>query len=237
MKKAKFFIKDTLNKIMEIDVKQKVLEEMRNPDIYIKDVVDYIEKHVKYVIGVACAENLDINTWKPDDDFGIQIGQKTVFLTARMFDLWEDAVVKVLTKRLKRFGVRVEHNHTPHADLVITFPNKEKIFWEIKSSQAKNGWTGATHSSSKTSNYILINYSVDRSKKLNLEDNPKFITRLCVLVWDDMDAKWSGKPTSRNSFTSLKIPKDIKEKRPEIIVVGDLIPKQKWCDIERKKLN
>ena len=166
---------------MKESIKEKVLKEMRNPENYL-EVVDFVEKHIKYVLGVACAENLDIDTWKPDGDFGKQKGQKTVFLTARMFDLWEDAVVRILKKKLEKFGVNVEHNHTPHADLVIIFPDETKMFWEIKSSQSKMGWTGATHSSSKTPHYILINYSIDRGKKLSLEDNPSFVTRLCVLV-------------------------------------------------------
>lgn len=218
------------------ELKRKVLKEMRNPEIYIKGVVDYVERHIKYVLGVACAENLDINTWKPDEDFGTQIGQKTVFLTARMFDLWEDAVVKVLSKRLEKLRIKVEHNHTPKGDVALIFPDNSKMLWEVKSSQAKDGWTGATHSSSKTPHYILINYSIDKNMKLNLENNPKFVTALCVLVWENMEAKWSGKPTSKNSFTSLKIPKEIKEKRNEIIVVGSLIPKKKLCHIERKEL-
>lgn len=220
-----------------MDIKEKVLEEMRNPKIYLKGVVDYVEKHTKYVFGVACEQGFSINEWQPDEDFGSQLGQKTVFLTARMFDLWENAIVRVLDKRLKKFKVKVRHNHTPKGDIAIIFPDGSKMLWEIKSSQAKDSWTGATHSSSKTPNYILINYSVDRNLKLNFEDNKGFVTNLCVLVWENMKAKWSGKATDKNSFTSLKIPSDIKDKRKEIIVVGYLEPRKKWCKIIHKKLN
>jgi hypothetical protein len=55
--------------------------------------------------------------------------------------------------------------------------------WEIKSSQALNSFTGATHSASKCNNYILVNYSIDRDLKLNEDKNKGFITELAVFIW------------------------------------------------------
>ncbi len=222
--------------MVDEQIKKQVLEIMRDPQIYLGGVLDYVEKRIKYAFGVACEEEISINDWQPDEDFGKQIGQKTVFLTARLFDLWETAIIKELDKRLKEIGVRAKPNHTPQGDMEIIFPDDFKMIWEIKSSQAQDGWTGATHSSSKTPHYILINYSLDRTKTLQMGDNPNFITELAVFVWDDMEAEWRGKPSDKNSFTGLKIPIEIYKKRPKIVVVGSLEPKKKWCKIISKKL-
>ncbi|HQJ56945.1 MAG TPA: hypothetical protein PLH46_04815 [Caldisericia bacterium] len=215
-------------------IKQIVLKEMRNPEIYINEVLPYVESRIPYIFGVVCEKNWSINQWQPDETFGDQIGQKTVLISVRMFDLWETAVIDTLAKHLERFGVKVESSHDAVGDLIIFFPNGDKMIWEIKTSQGENSFTGATHSSSKCNNYILINYSIDRDMKLSLKKNKNFIKDIAVFVWDDMEAKWSGEPSKNNSFTTLKIPSEILEKRPEIIVVGKLESKKKWCTFIRE---
>ena len=49
-------------------------------------------------------------------------------------------------------------------------------------------------------------------------------------------AKWQGKPSENSSWTTLKIPSEIINVKPEIVVVGTLEPKAKWCKIVRQKL-
>ncbi|MCK4647434.1 hypothetical protein KAT24_00715 [Candidatus Pacearchaeota archaeon] len=222
--------------MIDEELKQKVLKEMRNPEIYLKGVLDYVEKRIKYVFGVACEDKLSINEWQPDTAFVGQLNQKTALITARLFDLWENAIIEELDKRLSKFNVKIEHYHNPNGDMIIIFPDGEKMIWEIKTSQAKDSWTGATHSSSKSSNYILINFSVNKNQSLEFGDNPSLITGLAVFVWDGMEAEWQGKPTEKNSFTSLKVSSEIAKQRPEIVVVGLLEHKKKWCKIIRKKL-
>ncbi len=216
--------------------KGEILRKIRNPEVYIKGVVSYVEKRIPFVFGVACEKNWSINEWQPDLTFGDQVGQKTVLTTVRMFDLWETAIIDVLNEYLKRFGVIVEPSHDAIGDMIITFPDKSKMKWEIKTSQANDTFTGATHSASKCDNYILINYSINKNLKLNFKENKKFITGLAVFVWDNMETKWRGKPTEHSSFTTLKIPNEIARNRPEITVIGGLIPKTKWCEIERRNL-
>lgn len=217
-----------------MDIKEQVLKEMRNSNIYKEDVVNYVEQRVPYVLGVACEKGWSINDWQPDESFGDQIGQKTVLTTVRMFDLWETAIIDILAEKLKKFGVKVLPAHDAVADMLIIFPNKEEMRWEIKTSQAGNSFTGATHSASKCNNYILINYSINKIKKLNFKNNKGFIIDIAVFVWDNMEARWSGEPTKHSSFTTLKIPSEILEKRPEIVVVGKLKPKKKWCSFVRE---
>ncbi|MEK6833787.1 MAG: hypothetical protein AABY32_07125, partial [Nanoarchaeota archaeon] len=84
-----------------MDIKEKVLKEMRNPKIYTDEVLSYVESRIPYVFGVVCEKNMSINEWQPDETFGNQVGQKTVLITVRMFDLWETAVIDTLAKYLK----------------------------------------------------------------------------------------------------------------------------------------
>ena len=124
----------------------------------------------------------------------------------------------------------------PIGDLLIVFPNGEEMRWEIKSSQARDSFTGATHSASKCNNYILINYYIDRDRKLKSGlNNQGFISEMAVFVWDNMEVKFTGKHTEHNSFTTLKIPANIKSTRPEIVVVGSLKPHRIWSGIIREK--
>jgi len=216
-----------------MDIKTKVLSEMRNSEIY-REVVKYVEERLPYVFGVACEKNLSIDEWQPDATFGDQVGQKTVFITVRMFDLWETAIIDILNTKLSPLNVKIEPAHDAVGDMIIIFPDGEKMRWEIKTSQAENSFTGATHSSSKCNNYILINYTIDSKLKLKLTNNKDFITKIAVFVWDNMEAKWAGKPTEHSSFTTLKIPSEIFKTRPEIVVMGELNPKKKWCQFIRE---
>lgn len=222
---------------MPKDIEKKVLEEMRNPLLYTKYMLEYVENNVEDAFHIACRKKLSINQWKPDEHFGDQINEKTVLLTVRMFDLWETAIIDVLNKYLgKKFkGVRVKPAHDSKGDLIIKFPNNTQVYWEIKTTQGN--FTGATHSASKCNNYILISFEIDKDKLLQTESRNKgFIRSLAVLVWNDMEAMWIGEPSKDSSWTSLLIPSEIKRSRPEIIVVGDLIPKRKWCEIKRELL-
>lgn len=222
-----------------MDIREQVLSELRNPDLYIKAIVEYVETHIDDAFNICCRKNLSINEKYPDSRYEGQLGQKTVFLTVRMFDLWETAVNDVLKAHIEsKFPkVKIEPINDPIGDMMLLFPGGKNERWEIKSSQAESSFTGATHSASKCNNYILINYAINRDLKLKEGvRNIGFITELAIFVWDKMEAKWVGEPSKNSSFTSLKIPSEIKNKRPEIVVIGKLEPKIKWCKIIREKL-
>jgi hypothetical protein len=219
------------------DLKKAILKELRNPKLYTEAIISYIEDNLDDAFNVLLRKNLSINEKYPDSKYKGQLGQKTVFLTVRMFDLWENAIIDTISEHLKKKfpEIKVIPINDPIGDMGIVFPDKEVMRWEIKSSQAVNSFTGATHSASKCDNCILVNYAIDRDLKLG-ENNKGFITEIAVFVWDNMEAKWLGEHSEHSSFTSLKIPSEIKSTRPEIIVIGNLIPKKKWCEIVRKVL-
>ena len=214
--------------------KEEVLKEMRNPELYLKKVLKYLEENIEDAFNICCRKGLSINQWKPDSSFGSKINQKTVLLTVRMFDLWETALVDVLNEHLSKFGVKVIPSHDSRGDLTVIFPNGEEIIWEVKTTQGKNSWTGATHSASKYKDYILVGYELDKDMKLHPGVNRGFIKELTVIVWDQMNIEWLGKPSENSSWTTLPIPVRVVKERPEIVVIGSLVPKEKWCEIRRK---
>ncbi len=221
-----------------LKLQKAVINELRNPKLYVNGILKYVEENVEDAFNICCRKNLSINEKYPNSRYEGQSGQKTVFLTVRMFDLWETALVDILTSYIKnKFPmIKVKPVNDPIGDISLIFPNGKEMRWEIKSSQAQDSFTGATHSASKCNNYILINYAIDRNMKLKQNvRNRGFITELAVFVWDNMEAKWIGEPSKNSSFTSLKIPSEIKISRPEITIIGNLEPKTKWCKIVRKK--
>lgn len=205
-----------------MDIKEQVIRELRNPKIYTEGILKYVEENIEDAFNICCRKNLSINEKYPDSKYEGQLGQKTVFLTVRMFDLWETAVVDVLASYLKRKfpTIKIKPVNDPIGDIALIFPDGEEMRWEIKSSQAQDSFTGATHSASKCDNYILINYAINKNMKLkSVGRNKGIITELAVLIWNNMEAKWMGEPSKHSSFTSLKIPAEIKTNRPEIIVI------------------
>lgn len=226
-------------RFMDEKLKQQVLKEMRNPDIYLKDILKYIQDNIDDAFNYACRKNISLNEWQPDSNYNGQLQQKTVFLTVRMFTLWETALAEVLNEKLHKFGVKVKPAHDSIGDLEIIFPDGAIMKWEVKTTQGKDAFTGATHSASKCSNYILISYNINKDLKLSEKEgkNQGIITELAVFVWEDMKlAKWIGEPSENSSWTTLKLPSEILKLKPEIIVLGSLEPKQKWCRIIRKNL-
>jgi len=219
-----------------MDIKEQILKEMRNPKLYTEKVIEYVEKNVEDAFNICCRKGLSINQWKPDSSFGNQVNQKTVLLTVRMFDLWETALVDVLSEHLKKFGVKVIPSHDSRGDLTIIFPDGKDMIWEVKTTQAKNAWTGATHSASKYKDYILIGYDLNKDMKLHPGVNNKFIKDLVVIVWDKMNIDWLGEPSKNSSWTTLPIPIRVIKERPEIVVVGGLKSSTKWCKISRESL-
>lgn len=216
--------------------KEEVVKEMRNPKLYLDKILKYVEDNVEDAFNICCRKGLSINEWKPDSSFGKQLNQKTVLLTVRMFDLWETALVDVLNEHLSRFDIRVISSHDSRGDLTIIFPDGEEMIWEVKTTQSKDSWTGATHSASKLNDYILIGYELDKDMKLHPGTNKGFIKELTVIVWDKMDIGWLGEPSKNSSWTTLPIPVRVMKERPEIMVIGSLEPSSKWCKVNRKEL-
>ena len=135
------------------------------------------------------------------------MNQATVFISVRMSDLWENGVYETIKEIFGQSEIdidKVKRWTTNEGDLQIF-----NEIWELKTSQAKNSWTGATHSSHKVGRYILINYSINRDLKLSLINKADFIPELGIFLLNasNEEIKWKGEPTKKSSFTTLRIQK------------------------------
>lgn len=171
------------------------------------------------------------------------VGQHTVLVTTR---LSYDGVKYYFTKNLNKYLAEKTNCRIKVVDLknstldlkdisfdIIFSVDGVEIPYEIKVTQGKNGWTGTTHSSSKSPNYILIVLSVDLDKKV--ENGVNLIENGFMLLDIFDKEKWNGKPTGKNSFTSLKL--DVNRNFDETIVFGGVKKKNKYYEVISEKIN
>jgi hypothetical protein len=90
-------------------------------------------------------------------------------------------------------------------DLVlIDNDTKTKYYIEIKLSQNKNSWQGSTSSTSKVDLFLLINFKIDRNKKLNILNNSGLFSGVFAALINMKNKKWSGKPKDNNHRTKFE---------------------------------
>lgn len=73
---------------------------------------------------------------------------------------------------------------------------------EIKLTQSNSGFTGATHSTSKVNDYLLIYVDIDRQRKVTTGAN--FVKSMFIAVTKLDEAAWRGTALSNSSWTSFK---------------------------------
>jgi len=215
-------------------------------------IVKFFGEHASDSLGYCATNGLSINEYKPDETFidqttGKGKGQKTVFLSARLFDLWENAMFEMLKHLLSLNGQEKEVNYvkrsaTSFGDLVFF-----EETWEIKSSQANNSWTSATHSTQKCPNYILIHYILDLDYKMNRFHNSDLLNGILLFLANDIQKNdWHGEHTDHSSFTTFKINRDMNI----VKIIGDydfsqkyaklkhvMRPKEGWNDLHKNFLS
>jgi hypothetical protein len=109
----------------------------------------------------------------------------------------------------------------------------ELIPLEIKVSQGKDGFTGATHSTSKVNDYLLISLDIDKS--IIVSDDVSFIKGIFMSLTTIDSKSWNGKASTNNSFTSFKF--NVFDSNENIInydddvIIGKLDKKQKFYSI------
>lgn len=188
----------------------KLMEVEEYRSVFAKKVYDSVISNLKDAFGYCCRNNLTLAEYLPKERFGNQPGQITIFITVRMSELWENAIYEGIRELLGEIEIDIDHvKRWTDADGDI------KVFdqlWEIKTSQATNSWTGATHSSHKVKRYILVNYTVDR--KLQLKPTTSllkgFVPELSIYLldlskMDNCHNPWKGEPKKNSSFTTMKI--------------------------------
>ena len=95
--------------------------------------------------------------------------QQSGFLTIRSAYEYEYALKRVLTDAGFHTVSKVHNSKEQKSDFgVIVADRKLPVYFEVKTTQVKRGWQGATHSegAGKVDNYILISYTLNRDVKL-----------------------------------------------------------------------
>lgn len=188
---------------------------MDNPDnkiVFAKHLYRHLISNLKDAFGYCCREKMTLNEYCPLERFGNLKNEATTFISVRMSELWENAIFHAIKELFGEIEI--------DKDNVKRWTDAEgdiKIFnesWEIKTSQAKDSFTGATHSTHKVRKYILVNYRIDRDIRLQLQvSNLKgFIPKLSIYILDltksDDQNIWKGEAKRNSSFSTMHIKND-----------------------------
>lgn len=169
-------------------------------------------------------------------------GQQTVWLTVRSAYDFEYAIKRVLDDAGFNTVSKVHNREEQKNDFGVKTHDKGDIYFEVKTSQSDNGWTGSTHSegSGKIDNYVLINYELDKDLILPSLDTCSIdgmFKSVHFSVIDALGLGWTGDATDKSSFTTAKIHVDQYGAYSEQVVLGSVAPKKKWCSIVRENLS
>ena len=171
-------------------------------------------------------------------------GQQTVFLTVRSAYVFEYALKRVLSDAGFETRSKVHNTTGEKNDFGVDVSDRdETLFFEVKTTQSKDGWTGATHSngSGKVDNYVLISYDLDREMILPEVGTTGTLhgafKSVHFSVVDSFSLGWQGKASNKSSFTTAKIPVQKADVYSKQIVLGHLTPKSIWCKPERHSLD
>jgi len=144
-------------------------------------------------------------------------------------------------KSFLRVVLERELNQIKSYDLVfIDITTNEKYYLEIKLSQNDNSWQGSTSSTSKVDNFLLINFKIDREKKLSLTNNNGLFSGVFAGIFDLGSHKWSGDAkdnSHRTSFDFRMSDWSIDNLTENCIIKGGVIPKQKKYHLELNPVN
>lgn len=223
------------------DLKQYILSVLRRSELYSNNLMEYFETHICDNLGYCCRTNKSINEWKPDSSFTDQNGkglnQKTVFLSARTFDLWEEGLVQTFNEELRKnysnIGARPSYCTTHDLEIILEDEKTNEVIWkmdwEVKTTLgADDSFTGVTHGKGKCDNYILIKTELNKDGKISYGKRNPIVDKMLVIVWDNMNADWKGEPSNKSSFTSLSIDGSSYEAKPEILVLGKIKSRDKY---------
>ena len=171
-------------------------------------------------------------------------GQQTVFLTVRSAYVFEYALKRVLSDAGFETRSKVHNTTGEKNDFGVDVSDRDgTLFFEVKTTQSKDGWTGATHSnaSGKVDNYVLISYDLDREMILPPVGTTGALhgvfKSVHFSVVDSFSLGWQGKASNKSSFTTAKIPVQKAGVYSKQIVLGHLTPKNIWCKPERRSLD
>ena len=183
---------------------------------FAKQLVSYLNSVIPTnLYSVAKKRGMSINQYL--DAIEDDAGQHTVVMTGdisykgvKEFLIFEaneflskmtNGSVKVLSKS----EYRSNPNFIEYADLafdIIFEVDGELVPLEIKVTQNTSGFTGATHSTSKVNDYLLILLEIDRD--VIVADGIDFVKSIFMSITSIDGSSWKGEASSNSSWTQFK---------------------------------
>jgi len=143
-----------------------------------------------------------------------------------------DSFLKVITVR--------EGNIKESYDLVLlNIKTNEKFYIEVKLSQNRNSWQGSTSTTSKVDLFLLINFKIDRDKKMGNEKDGSLFSGVFASLVNMGQKKWSGEAKDNNHRTKFEFRLDewdLDILRESSIIKGNLDAKQTVAHLILDKL-
>jgi hypothetical protein len=222
---------------------EKVINELRRVN-FVDYAFLYIENNliVQQFYG-ACKNNESLNEFynlEEVSQVGVQLTAQIshsfyTFLKYNLNDFLESQ------KSFLRVVLERESNQIKSYDLVfINITTNKKYYLEIKLSQNDNSWQGSTSSTSKVDNFLLINFKIDRDKKLSLTNNNGLFRGVFAGIFNLGSHKWNGDAKSNNHRTSFDFRMadwSIDNLTENCIIKGEVIPKKVKYHLKLKPVN
>ena len=209
----------------------------------IDDMVKYVNNAIPNTIFPnAKLEGLTINQYLEslEDDSK----QRTVLSTGRLsydgvkfylsyrandfFKNYDKADIKILSAK----DLNKDSSLKTKSFDVIFLIDGEIIALEIKVTQSNSTFTGATHSTKKVNDYLLISLLVDRDTIV--EETKQYIKGVFAMMVNLQQNEWNGEAKENSSWTSLKFKSN--KNYDDNLICGELKKKRTNMDIVFKSL-
>lgn len=192
----------------------KLVDKLRKIE-FTKDMVNFINKSISKRFPEAKENNLTINEYinKLEDD----TKQHTVVITSeisyfciksylvfhanKFLSEKTNGLIKILNK--DEYINRSDFVKFQSSSFDVVFEVDDVLIpLEIKVSQGNNGFTGATHSTSKVNDYLLI--SIDVNRDVLVTDDICFINSIFISITNIKEDLWKGESSINSSWTTYK---------------------------------
>jgi hypothetical protein len=222
---------------------KKIIDELRRIS-FIDYSFAFIESnYISRQFYGACKSNESLNEFyslEEKTQIGVQLSAQIshCFYSFLKYDL--NDYFKNKNSFLRVITIREQLSNESYDLIFVDINTNEKFKLEIKLSQNKNSWQGSTSSTSKVDDFLLINFSIDRNKKLSIDNNKGLFIGIFGIIINIGNRKWSGeaKKNSHRTKFELKISDwDSSHLKENNIIKGDIVSKQVLYHLVLDNLN
>jgi hypothetical protein len=141
-----------------------------------------------------------------------QVGvQLTAQISHAFYSYLKYQANKLLVKSDSFLRVKVSRKKDENVsyDLILVDNRIEQEYKiEVKLSQNKNSWQGSTSSTSKVDLFLLVNFKIDRDKKLGVSKSDKLFTGVFASLVSMGNRSWSGDHKDNSHRTKFEFRMD-----------------------------